>query len=198
VTLTRTIPAAIIAAALAAVLAGCAADTPVDTGLSAAKGAKTIRLSIVGPRDGTSIRVRTLRLSGHVTRGATVRVNGKPAAVAGRRFSARVSLRLGRNKVRVTASKAGYVTKRRMLTVTRKRKPVPAPAPTPAPTPTPTPTPEPSCHPNYAGACLDPNSYDYDCEGGSGDGPDYTGTVRVVGDDPFDLDRDGDGIACDP
>ena len=53
------------------------------------------------------------------------------------------------------------------------------------------------CDPNYAGACLDPASYDYDCEGGSGDGPDYTGTVRVVGDDPFDLDRDGDGIACD-
>ena len=53
------------------------------------------------------------------------------------------------------------------------------------------------CDPNYAGACLDPNSADYDCEGGSGDGPDYTGTVRVVGDDPYDLDRDGDGIACD-
>jgi hypothetical protein len=53
------------------------------------------------------------------------------------------------------------------------------------------------CDPNYAGACLDPNSADYDCEGGSGDGPDYTGTVRVVGADPYDLDRDGDGVACD-
>jgi hypothetical protein len=55
----------------------------------------------------------------------------------------------------------------------------------------------PDCDPNYAGACLDPNSSDYDCEGGSGDGPDYTGTVRVVGDDPYDLDRDGDKVACD-
>jgi hypothetical protein len=55
----------------------------------------------------------------------------------------------------------------------------------------------PVCDPNYAGACLKPNSADYDCEGGSGDGPDYTGTVRVVGADPYDLDRDGDGIACD-
>lgn len=53
------------------------------------------------------------------------------------------------------------------------------------------------CDPNYEGACLDPNSSDYDCAGGSGDGPDYTGTVRVVGDDIHDLDRDGDGIACD-
>ena len=54
------------------------------------------------------------------------------------------------------------------------------------------------CHPSYEDACLDPNSYDYDCEGGSGDGPDYTGRVRVVGDDPFELDRDGDGTACEP
>jgi len=53
------------------------------------------------------------------------------------------------------------------------------------------------CDPNYEGACLDANASDYDCEGGSGDGPKYTGTVRVVGDDPYDLDRDGDGIACD-
>jgi hypothetical protein len=53
------------------------------------------------------------------------------------------------------------------------------------------------CDPNYSGACLDPNSPDYDCEGGSGDGPDYTGRVEVVGDDHFDLDRDGDGVGCD-
>lgn len=53
------------------------------------------------------------------------------------------------------------------------------------------------CDPNYEGACLNPNSSDYDCEGGSGNGPDYTGPVRVVGDDHFDLDRDGDGYACE-
>jgi hypothetical protein len=53
------------------------------------------------------------------------------------------------------------------------------------------------CDPNYEGACLDPNSTDYDCEGGSGDGPDYTGPVTVVGDDHFGLDRDGDGSACE-
>ena len=55
-----------------------------------------------------------------------------------------------------------------------------------------------ACHPSYEGACLDPNSFDYDCESGSGDGPDYTGAVSVVGDDPFELDRDGDGTACEP
>ncbi len=54
-----------------------------------------------------------------------------------------------------------------------------------------------NCDPNYEGACLDPNSPDYDCQGGSGNGPDYTGPVRVVGTDRFDLDRDGDGAACE-
>jgi hypothetical protein len=53
------------------------------------------------------------------------------------------------------------------------------------------------CDPNYDGACLDPDASDYDCEGGSGNGPRYTGPVRVVGDDPFGLDRDGDGYACE-
>jgi hypothetical protein len=57
---------------------------------------------------------------------------------------------------------------------------------------------EPSdCDPNYEGACLDPEASDYDCEGGSGNGPDYTGEVRVVGVDHFGLDADGDGIGCE-
>ena len=53
------------------------------------------------------------------------------------------------------------------------------------------------CDPNYEGACLDPAAVDYDCEGGSGDGPKYTGYVRVVGNDPFGLDRDGNGEGCE-
>jgi hypothetical protein len=75
-------------------------------------------------------------------------------------------------------------------------KPVPRPAPKPAPTPPPT---APStCDPNYAGQCLKDGIGDYDCAGGSGNGPNYVhGTVRVIGGDPFGLDRDGDGIGCD-
>lgn len=53
------------------------------------------------------------------------------------------------------------------------------------------------CDPNYSGACLDPSSSDYDCGNGEGNGPDYTGPVRVVGSDPHGLDRDGDGSACE-
>ena len=56
-----------------------------------------------------------------------------------------------------------------------------------------------SCDPNYSGACV-PNVYpsDVDCGGGSGNGPYYVyGTVHVVGTDLYDLDRDGNGYACD-
>ena len=53
------------------------------------------------------------------------------------------------------------------------------------------------CDPSYEGECLDPNAGDYDCLGGSGNGPYYTGPVAVVGDDHFGLDRDGNGVGCE-
>jgi hypothetical protein len=53
-----------------------------------------------------------------------------------------------------------------------------------------------SCHPSYSG-CLKQNAGDYDCAGGSGNGPNYTGAVEVYGSDPFDLDRDNDGMGCE-
>lgn len=52
------------------------------------------------------------------------------------------------------------------------------------------------CAPGYD-SCLDADASDYDCEGGTGDGPKYTGRVEVSGDDPFDLDRDGNGVGCE-
>lgn len=58
------------------------------------------------------------------------------------------------------------------------------------------PTPEQSCHPSYQGACVPADASDVDCAGGSGDGPEYTGRVTVVGPDVYDLDRDGDGVGC--
>jgi hypothetical protein len=45
--------------------------------------------------------------------------------------------------------------------------------------------------------CLNPNKSDYDCAGGSGNGPGYVDAVRVTGSDPFDLDRDGNGYGCE-
>ncbi|WJK41481.1 G5 domain-containing protein [Solwaraspora sp. WMMA2056] len=53
------------------------------------------------------------------------------------------------------------------------------------------------CHSSYTGACV-PIAADVDCAGGSGNGPAYvSGPVRVVGPDVYDLDRDGDGVACE-
>lgn len=72
--------------------------------------------------------------------------------------------------------------------------------PAPALTPiyiTPTPPQIPSqCNSNYSG-CLKQNAGDYDCSGGSGNGPNYTGVVQVIGYDEYKLDRDGDGWACE-
>ena len=54
-----------------------------------------------------------------------------------------------------------------------------------------------NCTPGYS-PCLPPSS-DYDCAGGSGNGPSYTGRVSVDHSygDKYDLDRDGDGVGCD-
>jgi len=53
------------------------------------------------------------------------------------------------------------------------------------------------CDSNYTGACV-PVASDVDCAGGSGNGPQYVrGPVYVVGTDIYDLDRDGDGVACE-
>lgn len=57
-------------------------------------------------------------------------------------------------------------------------------------------TEQPRCNPNYSG-CLKPDASDYDCIGGSGNGPYYTGRVRVIGYDEYGLDGDGDGWGCE-
>jgi endonuclease YncB( thermonuclease family) len=44
--------------------------------------------------------------------------------------------------------------------------------------------------------CLE-SGPDVDCEGGSGNGPRYTGPVTVTGSDPYGLDSDGDGYGCE-
>jgi hypothetical protein len=69
--------------------------------------------------------------------------------------------------------------------------------------PEPEPEPEPEeegsgCHDSYEGPCVPADASDVDCAGGSGNGPAYVeGPVRIVGPDVYDLDRDGDGVACE-
>jgi len=86
-----------------------------------------------------------------------------------------------------------------LVTLTVAKAPAPPP-PAPAPvisTGNPGVAPGGGCHPSYTGACLDPNASDYDCAGGTGDGPYSTGPVRVVGYDEFGLDTDNDGYGCE-
>lgn len=72
------------------------------------------------------------------------------------------------------------------------------PPPTTAPPPPPSTAPAPDCDPSYPDVCLDPDAVDYDCAGGSGNGPEYVeGPIRVRPPDPFDLDREGDGVGCE-
>jgi hypothetical protein len=83
--------------------------------------------------------------------------------------------------------------KRREREKRRREARVTPPAPEPE-----APAAQEDCHPSYKGACLDPDASDYDCAGGSGDGPKYAeGPITVVGSDDYDLDRDGDGTACE-
>jgi beta-lactam-binding protein with PASTA domain len=65
------------------------------------------------------------------------------------------------------------------------------------PPPTTNPPPQ-NCTAGYS-PCLPPAS-DYDCAGGSGNGPAYTEpgvTYRVTGSDPYGLDSDNDGYGCE-
>ncbi|GAA3591795.1 hypothetical protein GCM10022198_14650 [Klugiella xanthotipulae] len=99
----------------------------------------------------------------------------------------RVTYEDGVEVARVIASTT--VTREPVNQVTTNGTRVPAPVPAPAAAS--------GCDPNYTGACV-PVDSDVDCSGGSGNGPSYVrGPVTVVGSDIYDLDRDGDGIACD-
>ena len=69
-------------------------------------------------------------------------------------------------------------------------------APRPAPSALLSSAPAGGCDPNYA-PCV-PVDADVDCAGGEGNGPSYVaGPVTVLGDDPYELDRNGDGVGCE-
>ncbi|WP_050803369.1 MULTISPECIES: hypothetical protein [Protofrankia] len=94
-----------------------------------------------------------------------------------------------------------------VITTSRSVSPPAAPARTPAqaaaaparPAPTTAPAAPPAvCNPAYPDVCLKDGIGDYDCAGGSGNGPNYvTGPVRVLSPDPFRLDSDHDGFGCE-
>jgi hypothetical protein len=166
--------------------AGSVAKTPVE-----------LSLKITSPAQEATVKSSTVTITGTVTPGSVVRakldhddesdLGGEVArTISGDeldRFTVDVRLDPGENHVRVWAEKPGAEPAFTGVAVTRKTKPS---------------TP-PGCDPNYTGACLDPHAADYDCAGGEGDGPEYVeGPITVVGEDHFDLDSNGDNIACEP
>jgi hypothetical protein len=94
---------------------------------------------------------------------------------------------------------AGVLPDTTITLVVAKAPPPPPPTTPPAPPPT---APPRNCHPSYPDVCLRPDASDYDCEGGSGNGPYYVaGPLRVLPPDPFELDgndNDNDGWGCEP
>jgi len=57
-----------------------------------------------------------------------------------------------------------------------------------------------SCTPGYRPCLIDHGGADYDCAGGSGDGPYWTApgiVYDVSGSDPYGLDHDNDGRGCE-
>ena len=77
--------------------------------------------------------------------------------------------------------------------------PPPPPPAGPSPPPPPPPPPPANCDPCYPDVCIPAGAADYDCAGGSGNGPNYIqGPVRVVcHPDPHGLDGNGDGWGCE-
>jgi hypothetical protein len=63
----------------------------------------------------------TTRVSGTVTRGASVKVNGGVARVISGHWSRTLALHLGRNGVAVSATMSGRIPARKSIAVTRKR-----------------------------------------------------------------------------
>jgi hypothetical protein len=61
-------------------------------------------------------------------------------------------------------------------------------------------SPPPDCTPGYSPCLVYHGGADYDCAGGSGNGPYYTkpGVVyHVTSSDPYRLDADNDGLGCE-
>jgi hypothetical protein len=161
-----------------------AAPAAATTAPPATTAAPTTTPKVEVPRlVGMKLASARQRLASH---GLKLRVRYRPTA----RFAAGTVISQSR-RMGVGVARSSAIT----LVIAKALPPQP-PSTQHQPPPT---TPSRSCHPSYEGACLDPTASDYDCAGGSGNGPKYVqGPVKVRPPDPFDLDADNDGLGCEP
>lgn len=160
-----------------------AAPAATTTAPPATTAAPTTTPKVEVPRlVGMKLASARQRLASH---GLKLRVRYRPTA----RFAAGTVISQSR-RIGAGVARSSAIT----LVIAKALPPPPTTQPPPPPT-----TPSRSCHPSYEGACLDPTASDYDCAGGSGNGPRYVqGPVKVRPPDPFDLDADNDGLGCEP
>ncbi len=82
-----------------------------------------LAIQITSPADGAIVDNLTVNVSGTVTVGATVKVNGIDAAVSGGQFSATIPLAVGENTITAVARNAGGTLRSATITVTRIDRP---------------------------------------------------------------------------
>ena len=180
-----------LAAFLVLVVTGCSAELQ-----EGSEGPTIDTAPTAAPKDGANVKHRLVRVKKRIQFSTDViATSALDKGVTQLQQAGHPGVRV--KVVRVT-TKNGDVLKRDVVNKFVARQPVdrivlrgtrvePKPKPEPAS----------NCDSNYAGACV-PIASDVDCGGGEGDGPEYvSGPVRVVGSDVYDLDNDGDGVACD-
>ncbi|HZD68416.1 MAG TPA: hypothetical protein VFA45_05725 [Actinomycetes bacterium] len=148
-----------------------------------------------GPPSGRGIALGALLILGIVLAGCG---SEEPAATAVRQTDPPATTAVATTPPTTAAPATSPPTTRRATSTTRKPTPTTRRPPTTRKPPQTTSAPTRNCDPAYPDACLHDGIGDYDCAGGSGNGPNYVeGPITVRAPDPFDLDRDGDGVGCE-
>jgi hypothetical protein len=116
-------------AVIVAVLSGCGSTTDGTTSAQSAASpaahveAAATRVALHLNTRSYSLTASRTSISGSVTQGASIRVNGHIASVRSGRWSRILGLHLGRNHVVVTATMNGRTPASKSITVTRKQSP---------------------------------------------------------------------------
>jgi hypothetical protein len=117
--------AAAVAAVLGLSVAGCGGgDSPKAPGKpkrSAPAQVPPVLLAVSKPP--ASVADATVTIQGRITPGAKVVVEGKPATPSQNRFRVKVPLALGKNRITIEASKAGFRPARKTVIVKRAQAP---------------------------------------------------------------------------